>query len=125
MTSIIGVLGTVKNILLSIQQELNVCKKIDSIYSNDILIYSISINELSQSINSLLNIWIHDIPVHHRLEIALVNNLSLKLNEFNRKLNEFVLWYNDITSNNLCCFLKCITVIFFLKILKIYTCLVF
>jgi len=81
-------LCVIKDSILIIIREINALRELKNIMEDQLPVYLHAMQTLSNSVNRLHVIYNNGIPIQHALKFALLNNLNLKLRDFEKLLKK-------------------------------------
>jgi hypothetical protein len=81
-------LCVIKDSILIIIREINALRELKNIMEDQLPVYLHAMQTLSNSVNRLHVIYNNGIPIQHTLKFALLNNLNLKLRDFEKLLKK-------------------------------------
>lgn len=106
MDSIVSTLSNLKTGIDELLKQLESLKNIELISLTQLPTYEESLNALKNSIETLYDIFIHDIPPQHQLRLVLIKTTEIEVNGLNKIFEEFAEWHKNITGNACCYFVR-------------------
>lgn len=96
MDSIINIIGSVKDSIILVMEQLNAVQKIQEIGIRKLPLYKETIDSLQTSILNLERVFENDIPIQHKLKRLVILSLKIDLDEFQNTLGDCINWYNHV-----------------------------